>query len=494
MARGEASQAAWERQHKSQLHEVLTEEYDNRIYSAANRLQPQHFQLSDTAKGRQPQDASDNPEAMSEVFRMPPTSPRPLPPLISLPGSSKDRVLVGGQEKDKAADTDDRYYDALHTQDNSLLEEYMSHYDYGLMPEENYLEEYELDTPIPSSQILAFSTSQTISSAVLSTAAGHPQDFSHPPQNYIRGSPGRRSLSDRRESLNVNREREIQNQSGIKSTDLFSSQGLEDMTTSKGIQPTAALMVGYSTNPSNINFRPATPLREREIGDQSYDMRKAALQIQQVGNIEHLSEGSHDSTSTNGTYPATSGEFDYFGNHGNEGESSTWDEKSIRDEAIERNNRQHVSPVEHSVTDESENTTWTTTDERTDEKDVAEINKSRIRETEKLIDILDDILREVNITEQLFRSPRQASELPSHISESPQPENPPPYIISSSLSRDSIGTVSEGTVSSSTDVRSSQRPEETYHHPGKSSTDNTSLIALETPVEREEKGRGREED
>lgn len=490
VARGEASQAAWERQHKSQFQEILAEEHDNRIYGAASRFQPQHFLLDNMERESQPQEALSNAEVMSEASGRSPSSPGPLPPPASLQGSLSERVLSEGPEKDNTAEIPDRYFDTLHTHDDSLLEEYISHYDYGQIPEANYI-----DTPIPSSQILDFSPSQTINSAGPSVAAAHHlQDLSHPPHNDLRGSPGRRSLSDGHGSSNIERERKIYNQSDYKSIDLFSSQGSEDATESRGIQPTTVLRVGGSTNPSNIDPSPARSLGDNERVDQTYERRRVTPQRQHLeGDTLHLPEERQGYANAAGGYPMAGGGLRYYSNQGDKEETSAWEDRHIRDETQRDSNRQQVSSRESSVT--SETPSWIVSGESAEGKDVSEINKSRRRETEKLIDILDDLLREVNITEQLSRSPRNPDGPPSHSGGSQQPESLPLHLISGSPSRDSTGEAFEAIVSTNTRIRRSQGLEKTYDHSGKPTANTTTPNAPETSklVEREEREKVREE-
>lgn len=482
MARGEASQAAWERQHKSQFQEILAEEHDNRIYGAARRFLPQHFQLDHMERESQPQDALSNAEVMSAASGRSPSSPGPLPPPAS------ERVLSESPEKDNTDEIHDTYFDTLHTHDDSLLEEYISHYDYGQIPEANYI-----DTPIPSSQILDFSPSQTINSAGPSVAAAHHlQDLFYPPHNDLRGSPGRRSLSDGQGSSNIEREREIYHQSDNKSIDLFSSQGSEDATDSRGIQPTTVLRVGGSTNPSNIDPSPARSLGDNERVDQTHERRRVAPQRQHLkGDTLHLPEERQGYASAPGGYPMAGGGFEFYSNQGDKEEASVWEDRHIRDETQKGSNRQQVSSRESSVT--SETPSWIVSGETAEEKDVSEINKSRRRETEKLIDILDDLLREVNITEQLSRSPRNPDGPLSHSGGSQQTESLPSHLISGSPSKDSTGDAFEAIVSTNTRIRRSQGLEKSYDH-----LEKTTVNIIKTPetselVEREEREKVREE-
>lgn len=133
---------------------------------------------------------------------------------------------------------------------------------------------------------------------------------------------------------------------------------------------------------------------------------------------------------------------------------------------------------------------------------MSEINKSRIRETEKLIDILDDLLREVNITEQLSRSPRNPDDSSAHTGESQQPNNLPPHLISDSPFQDSDEGSFDDLVSSSTSgIGRSQRLEKADNQSGKPLVDTAVLSAQDTPVsneagklEREERGGVEEEE
>lgn len=399
MARGEASQATWERQQNSHLQEIFTEEYDNKIYRAASRIQPHHLRLDNVRKESQSQDALHKAEMLSETPSRSLPSPGPLPPPTSLPGPLTEREMSEGPEKDNTAEIPDKYFDSLLTHDDSLLEEYTSHYDYGQIPEANYLYDYTFETPIPSSQILDFSPSRTINFAEPSAAISHHhEDLSHPPRNGIEGSPGRRSLSDTRGSSNVEGDREIYNQSDNTPIDLFSSQGLEDSAEYRGVQPTKVLRVEESPNLSNEDSDPAVLPRDNKREHQTYERRRVASPSQQVEeDTMHLLEERHGTAG---------GSSDYFPNQGGREAASAWEDRNIKDETERGSNRQQVSSREGSVS--------TTTGEKDDERDVSEINRSRLRETEKLLDILDDILREVNITEQLSRSPRNPEDDPSH--------------------------------------------------------------------------------
>lgn len=487
MARGEASQAAWERQHKSQFQEILAEERDNRIYGAAGRYQPQHFQLDNMERESQPQDALSNAEVMSAASDRSPSSPGPLPPPASLQGSLPEPVSSEGSEKDNTAEVPDGYFDTLLTHDDSLLEEYMSQYDYGEIPEANYI-----DTPIPSSQILDFSPSQTVSSAGPSVAAAHfMQDLSHPPHSDLRGSPGRRSLSDGKGSSDIEREREIYNQSDNKSIYLFSSKVSGDATESRGIQPTTVLRVGGSTDTSSIDPSPARPRADNGRVDQTYERRRVAPQRQHLeGDTSHLPEERQGYASAAGGYPVSGGS-GYYSDQDNKKEASAWEDRNIRDETHRGSSRQ-VSPWESSVT--SETPSWIVSGESAEEKDVSEINKSRRRETEKLIDILDDLLREVNITEQLSRSPRNLDGPPSHSGVPQQPDSLPSHLISGSSSRGNTEEAFEALVSTNTSIGHPQGLEKTHDHSGKPKANTSTPNARETElVGREEREKIREQ-
>lgn len=375
LARGEVSQAAWQKQYHSQLQDIMAGQYDNTIFGAPRHFHPQSLQLGDAKRDGQPQDTPSGAAAMTQTPMMPPTTPAPPPlPMTPLDPSSEDsivqeRVMLASQEGDGVDGIPDGYYDSLLAHDDSLLEEYISHYDYGQLPEANYISDYALESPNPSSQILSFSPSRTFRSADPSaTTVGHHEDPSHATQSHARASPGRRSLPDNLTSNNG--ERGGQGRSENISVDLFSSQTSEE---TSNTQPTMTLEDGNSPDSSNID---------------------SAL------------SGSPRITAPQG---AGSHAFEH-----DEGESSSWEHNSDPEETERRSDWAKLSSQDM--------TTRTTAEGGEGDKNspstVSEINKSRIRETEKLIDILDDILREANITEQLSRSPR-------HSDEPQQPSTPP---------------------------------------------------------------------
>ena len=396
LARGEISQAAWQKQYHSQLQEIMTEEHDNSILGTTNRFQP-HF-LRHGGEKREGE-ASSNAAAMTEASKIPPPTPRPQNSQVKLMDLSpedsiiQEQLLIGDHREDGTDNVPDGYYDALHAHDDLLLEEYIAHYDYNQLPEANYISDYALDAPIPSSQILSFSPSRTFNSAgpSVTTVDHHHEGLPHPTQSHARASPGRRSLPDDLTLANGRKEGQVYDQSENVSTNLFSSQSSEEMPESKKIQPTVTLETRNSLNPLNIDATPPGSLRSSTSSSTTSHTNR------------------HDYVIAADRSSAAGRDSDHDSGQGNEKESSSWQYISNWQEARRGNDRQLTSQ-KGNVRDDGEANSRTTKDE--DNKDtnssasVLEINKSRLKETEKLIEILDDILREVNITEQISRIPR----------------------------------------------------------------------------------------
>lgn len=398
LARGEVSQAAWQKQYHSQLQDIMAGQYDNTIFGAPRHFQPQPLQLGDARREGQPQDIPSGAPAITQTYIMPPTTPGPPPlPQTPLDPSTEDsivqeRVMLATQEGDGEDGIPDGYYDSLLGHDDSMLEEYISHYDYGQLPEANYISDYALDSPIPSSQILSFAPSRTFRSADSSaTTVGHHENPSHTTQSHVRASPGRRSLPD---NLTANSgEKGGQDRSENISIDLFSSQTSEEA----------------------LNTQPTMTLEDRNSPDSS--------------NIDSAFSGSPTIEASQGTANHTYGK-------PNEGGSSSREHTSDPEETEGGSDWPKLNSQNGSVRDNDMTTRKITAEGGEGDKNsratVSEINKSRIRETEKLIDILDDILKEVNITEQLSRSPRHSDE--------PQQPSTPPRAPSDSTSRDTNGS------------------------------------------------------
>lgn len=334
VARGEASQAAWQKKYRSQLQEIATEEYDNRIFGAATRFQPHLLQFGGAMPADQRQDTPGN--SMTEASKMPQASPRPPPPQMMQPDPSTEedsivhqQVLTVEGDTPVPVDFPDDFYSTHLVHDDSLLEEYISHYDYSQLPEAHYISDYAQDAPIPSSQILSFSPSRTFHSSDQSATAIDSHDSSlHSSPSQVRASPGRRSLADDSAPAQGEREGQVHDQSENRSIDLFSSQDSE--TLEPMMQPTMTLGARKFPNLSNTDSDPTG--FPRRLSSQEGLMRD--------------------------------------NNNDKEGK------------------------------DEDKNSPTS----------VLEINKSRIRESERLIEMLDDILREVNLTEQLSRTPRNLDE------------------------------------------------------------------------------------
>ncbi|KAK8397657.1 hypothetical protein O3P69_004441 [Scylla paramamosain] len=345
VARGEASQAAWQKKYRSQLQEIMTEEYDNRIFGAATRFQPHLLQLGGAMRADRRQDVPGN--SMTEASKMPPPSPRPPPAQMMQPDPSTEensndhqQILTVEGDTTVPVDFHDGFYDTHLVHDDSLLEEYISHYDYSQLPEAHYISDYALDAPIPSSQILSFSPSQTFHSTGPSAITTDSHDSSPlPSRSQVRASPDRRSLADDLTPAQGEREEQVYDQSGSVPIDLFSSQDSETLE-SKKMQPTMTLGARSFPNPSNIDSNP-------------------------TGSSRRLNS----------------------------------QEKITRDN--DDDNEKKNSPTS-----------------------VLEINQSRIRESERLIEMLDDILREVNLTEQLSRTPRNYDESSYFQTDLPQPSTP----------------------------------------------------------------------
>lgn len=197
------------------------------------------------------------------------------------------------------------------------------------------------------------------------------------------------------------------------SIDLFSSQVSEE---TLKMQPTMTLEDRNSQNPSNI--------------DSTFSGSPTSKAPQ--GTASHAYE-QHDG-----------------------GEPSSWESNSNQEETQRGSDRPKLSSQDGNVEDNSETTRGTTSEEREEDMNsrasVSEINRSRIRETEKLIDILDDILREVNITEQFSRAPRHSNH-PPYQPRGPQQTSIQPRAPSDSPSNNTKGGNSgdeSGTVSSNT--------------------------------------------
>ncbi|XP_045111950.1 uncharacterized protein LOC123505005 [Portunus trituberculatus] len=341
VARGEASQAAWQKKYRSQLQEIVTEEYDNRIFGAAARFQPHLLQLGGAMRADQLQDDSGN--SVTEASKIPQPSPRPALSQMMRPDPSTEedsivheQVLTVEGHTPLPIDFPDGFYDTHLVHGDSLLEEYISHYDYSQLPEAHYISDYALDAPFPSSQILSFSPSRTFHSAGPSAITA--DSSLHPSPSQARASPGRRSLADDSMPAQGEREGQVYDQLNNVPIDLFSSQDSE--TLESKMQPTMTLQARSSPDLSNRDSNPIDA--PRRLSSQEEVTRDN-------DNVNEDRNGNKDSSTS-----------------------------------------------------------------------VLEINRSRIRESERLIEMLDDILREVNLTEQLSRTPRNPDESSYFQSDFPQ--------------------------------------------------------------------------
>ncbi|KAG0713889.1 Collagen and calcium-binding EGF domain-containing protein 1 [Chionoecetes opilio] len=415
LARGDASQPAWQKQHRSQLQEAMTEEYDNRIFGAAIRFQPSHLQLDGAQREGSGQHDPGTAAAMIEATKMP---LQPPPVTLIDPFTQYDdiqeRVLIGNQD-DLLDDIPDGYYDTLLDQDDSLPEEYISHYDY-ISQEPYYISDYGLDAPIQSSQIPSFSPSRTLSSAAASsTTAVHQDRAPHPTQSHDRpassaSSPGRRSLPDKLTSANGERDRSAYDQSEDVFIDLFSSQGSEETLEAKKTQPTMSLGDRNSIDSGNpttktsqttesLNFEGVTVPNQQSSGGETSPLSKPRYDSMPIAIRSAITENTQEK----------------------ELEVSPWQYQETqggrdRQLNIQGGNMKGHDEINRGTTVENGNK------DTNSRASISEINKSRIKGTDKLIEILDDLLREMNITEQLSRTPRNPEGSPDHLAE---PQVPP---------------------------------------------------------------------
>lgn len=420
LATGEGSQAAWQNQYNTQLLELLTEEVDNKIFGAARRFRPQSLQLDGEGKDKA---TTERTEHSNGTTRAPLQSrelhPSPQPPS----GISESPSLEKAAEEDRVEELPEGYYDTVLNTGDALFSEYIPNYDYGAISDATYFTEYAaIDTPPASSHPETTGVTQPPASTHKSDQAGTSTNLTaHHLSEPSKNAPNKEQIIGHRLSTD-----DLAPSPTTKKTPAVStSRSQQDTVTSAPVPPqTRSARVntvteeiqrrgeqdlmnrqngqrrGYTETshkePSHIyptrstsTLRPSGSVRSSSV--LNTNAKRVSLNIKKDINLFDDSESEHDTSSR---------ERDVGLEEVDEGNTERETLISTRTQGQEVEKDEFTRTTSHEIINEAE------TDSLYSNRKLTAVDKSRIKENEKLIDILDDILRELEETAKLSRITR----------------------------------------------------------------------------------------
>lgn len=400
IAAGGTSQAGWQNQYHSQLQEILTEEVDNRIFGAATRFKPHPVQAAEAEDG-EGQDEVVNEGDEDSRGKTLLQSPGPLPPPRTPPGhpgvapveeTVEPEVLDKSLEESDLEELPEEYYDILITHDDPLFTDYVQNYDYGPDVNSAYFSEY---------------------AALDGTSASYPEPTVESTyatdHSRVTVMPTTDQISESRMTRTNDREGQINGRRSLSegsSTTAF--EGLQtfdsrvDITareTRRNNAPDARETQNTPEgrfNSSSINHQTIDTTRSLPDARREDDSRRS-----RTFNAEAIKDSLRN----------LKRDFSFYDRGTDEGEVSSAEEKDGA------NSEQQVFEERGSVDQGHERDEFTSTSSQevisisgtgrsNSRRRLTEKDKSRIRENEKLIDILDDILREMEATAEFSRVAR----------------------------------------------------------------------------------------
>ncbi|KAK4289475.1 hypothetical protein Pmani_037557 [Petrolisthes manimaculis] len=449
VARGEVAEVRWKGQYHTQLQERLTEEVDNRIFGAARRFHPHLLQRtegegeageqvggrvgggeergggagggygdhsdrgggggvdgsesryghgSETGRTGESTDQSSRQHAVGTRHE----TPRPIPPPRTYPGrSSHDPqttteryivpVTVQSEEDTDVDQLSDVYYDVPFDPNDPMFVDYLSNYEYSPAPEATYLSEYGMVETVPSSIGETTSVTPTRTHSHIPEAITAVSPFSQDQllrihrtreEDYSRGH-----VAERRAAFSSTPpipplpppppSHQTPNVAHTSSFTLHSSADSEELLESQRTGQTNPLSTWTSETDGRVWL---TGDRER-----TNNARSPTIE----GNIASHNTAHSDVTRTPVDNEHNPSAAIPYSRHLDPHDSERRDQYA---------QQRHSSEItKRLTTDDEDSLSQTNSTER---------NKSRVKETEKLIGILDDILREMEVTSSFSRLPR----------------------------------------------------------------------------------------
>lgn len=426
VAAGRGTQAVLQNQYHTQLQELLTEEVDNRIFGAARRFQPHHVPLAEgqdmgvTERDEQDTLTTTAPLQNSEPLPSPQSSTG-VSEVSSLEKTFEKGVFASSSEESLTEEHPEGFYDTSFNTGDVLFNEYLPNYDYGSLSDFTYFSEYAaIETPTlnpgptlatPSAMSI-HNTNQAAASAV-------------PPVQHSKKSKAKEPINGHRSSSDGSimksptvKDTRAPAVNASRSQHLFSSEGSGGVSKDTRQQVTATMAPErhHSRSPKGIPRRgPSESTNNQNIQSKSSSTfpSRALPNSRPSERVRSLS--AFDEKAKRGSRNNIKKDFKHFDN--TNGDEISYSERDTSLEESEANTEgdipinkrghdQEVKEDEFTRTSSQEIFTEDDTDAQYPKRPLTEVDKSRIRENEKLIDILDDILREMEETAKLLRVTR----------------------------------------------------------------------------------------
>lgn len=381
IAAGGGSQAGWQNQYHTQLQEILTEEVDNRIFGAATRFKPRPVQ-EEGGEGEEDEAANEGEKEDAGQGKTLLQSPGPLPPPRTLPAAHPQETpveetvepedFVGSSEEGEVEEPPEGYYDLLISSDDSVFADYIQNYDYGSAMNSAYFSEYAaMDDSYPEPTVA--SSERTRASAMPTTDQF--SESSKTKMNEYRGqinghrSPSEGSSTTGAEGTQIHNSRSNSMARGTQRENVVNVTNRQD--TPGGRSDTSSF--NPKTPSHTTRTSPGTRHDEDTRNSNAFDAEAIKTSLKNLKRDFSL--------------------YDRDGDGGEVFENRRRTEQRDNKDGFTRTSSQEIISASETATSHPRR--------RLTEKD-----KSRIRETEKLIDILDDILREMEASAEFSRVAR----------------------------------------------------------------------------------------